>query len=523
MKNVFKMMLVVFVAVVLGGCATVDNRGQATARKELTAKGITFDAQTFIKEASAGNLEVVRLFVEAGMDIDIDSNETALTAAAYYKHLKVVRYLVQSGANLNYGDYHTDPIISAVRGGSYDIVEFLIKNGSDVNVLGYARSTPLYVAAEMGLPEITELLIKNGAEVDYIQPWTGLTPLAMCAKSPYGNKATIEQLVKGGANVNYKTPTGMSVLGWSVIRRKFDCIEYLLANGTNANDGYPSDYAARSILGAIAWGNPDAVKLLLDHGISVNAKAFGKIPLAIWCAKNLRESMAILLVDLGADTKLTYNGETLLSYAISNREEGLVKKLDPNFDLSLLEKMVVDPNIQDRTTQIDNIMGGEYYKAQHSKTVTDAVDAAVQTNEAVGAAARSQLKDNDQAVVVPRGQEGKVSEEKAVSDVLYNAKQGQDQAESPKGYDYPIDQEKLEKEIDAEIKKIESKYSNENSSSETNKLLEEAQTYQPVTTPVPENEKNLFSGKGNVPIQEATPTYADTKYQKESQPDPSSK
>jgi ankyrin repeat protein len=513
MKKVFNVMLVTFIAIVLGGCATVDNHESSNARKELSTKGITFDAKTFIKQAAEGKLDVVKLFVEAGMDPDIRSNETALTAACYYNHPKVVTYLIQNGASVNYGTYYTDPIISAVRGGSYDIVDFLIKHGADVNALGYDKSTPLYVAAEMGKPEITELLIKNGADVGYIQPWTGMTPLAMCAKSPYGNKATIEQLVKGGANVNYKTPTGMSVIGWSLLRQKFDCLEYLLANGASANDGYPSDYASRAILGAMAWGNPDAVKILINHGISVNAKAFGQIPLAIWCAKNYLESMAILLVDLGADPKITYQGETLLDYAIANREEGLVKKLEPNFDLTRIEGQIVDPNITDRQTQIQNIMGGEYYKAQHTTTVDQAVNQAVQTNEAVGSAARKQLKDNSQAVIAPKGQ-GNIAEEKAIAGSLQHAKEGQNDA-LDKGYDYPVDQEKLEKEIDAEIKKIEAKYSTESSAPDADKAYEEAQTYQPVTTPVPANERNVYSGKGNVPIEKATPTYVDTTYQAE--------
>ena len=513
MKNVFKMILVVFIAIVLGGCATVEDKNEdnANARKELAAKGISFDTLTFIKNAADGKLDVIKLFVESGMDINARSNETALTASAYYNHANIVKYLVDNGADVNYGSYYTDPVISAVRGGSYDIVNYLIEHGADVNALSYGKSTPLYVAAELGKSEIIDLLIKNGADVEYIQPWTGMTPLAMAAKSVLGNKATIEQLVNGGSDVNYKTPTGMSVLGWAIIRQKFDSIEYLLEKGCNANDGYPSNYAARTVLGAMAWGNPDAVKLLVDHGVNVNSKAFGEIPLVIWCAKNYLESMAMLLVDLGADTKISYQNETLLDFAISNREESLVKKLDPNFDISRLETQIVDPNIQPRETQIENIMGGEYYEAQHTGTVNQAVEQAVQTNEAVGAAAREQLKTNPQDVAAPTG-DGNMEIQKGIASALGKAKESQSQALDG-GYDYPVDQEKLEKEIDEEIKKIEEKYSAGSSSSESEKrAIEEAQTYQPVTTPIPENQRSIYMKEGK-PIEEATPTYVDPSHQ----------
>jgi ankyrin repeat protein len=519
MKKFFKLMLVAFVAVALGGCATVDNHDQdiaKNARKELALKGVSFDARTFIKEASDGNLDMVKLFVDAGMDVNVRSNDTALIAAAYYNRLDVVKYLIENGANVSYGTYYIDPIVAAVRGGSVDIVKFLIASGSDVNDIGYDKATPLYVAAEMGRTEIAKLLIKNGAKVDYMQPWTGLTPLAMCAKSPYGNKGTIEALVNAGANVNYKTPTGLSVLDWALMRQKFDCLEFLLAKGADANNGYPSDYASRTILSALAYNQPDAVKILVKHGISVNAKAFGKIPLAIWCSKNFMESMAILLVDMGADTSVTYQGESLLGYAIDNREEGLVKKLDPNFDVSRFEKRIVDPNIQSRETQIKSIMGGEYYKAQHTKAVDSAVSSAVQTNEEVGSFSRDQLQDNTQDVIQSKEQKNTIRDQ-AVSDVLQEKAA---EAKHEKGdYNYPVDQEKLEREIDAEIKKIESKYSHEETSPEVDKLYEESQTYQPVITPVPKNEQDVYSGKGNVPIQDATPTYVDKKYESESEVD----
>ena len=68
------------------------------ARAQLKERGIPYSQRSFLTAAGEGNLEVVRLFVEAGMNIRAqnpdEGYDTALMRAAGEGHLPVVKYLV---------------------------------------------------------------------------------------------------------------------------------------------------------------------------------------------------------------------------------------------------------------------------------------------------------------------------------------------------------------------------------------------------------------------------------------------
>ena len=75
----------------------------ADARAELDRLGIAYTFAAFQESAFAGNLAVVRLFVQAGMSVDArdDYGGTALHWAAWSGHLSVVEFLVGAGADMD--------------------------------------------------------------------------------------------------------------------------------------------------------------------------------------------------------------------------------------------------------------------------------------------------------------------------------------------------------------------------------------------------------------------------------------
>ena len=78
-------------------------RTPAAARAALDSLGIAYTTKAFLTAARAGNLAVVRLFVQGGMSVNATDRyrETALVQAARGGHLEVVRYLVGLGADVN--------------------------------------------------------------------------------------------------------------------------------------------------------------------------------------------------------------------------------------------------------------------------------------------------------------------------------------------------------------------------------------------------------------------------------------
>ena len=84
----------------------VVSRTPEEARAELVRRGIGYTERAFVAAARRGDLSVVKLFVQAGMDIEVTNNDrwTALHAAAESEHLEVVEFLVGAGADVNARD-----------------------------------------------------------------------------------------------------------------------------------------------------------------------------------------------------------------------------------------------------------------------------------------------------------------------------------------------------------------------------------------------------------------------------------
>ena len=122
--------------------------------------------------AHKGHLEIVKLLVEHGADIEAkDSNAgyTALIFAAKREEyssgfrmvaidtfsimggnttqLEIVKYLVEQGANINArSSYNTTALMEAAYKGNFEIVKFLVQNGADVNIKNNDNKTALDAA-----------------------------------------------------------------------------------------------------------------------------------------------------------------------------------------------------------------------------------------------------------------------------------------------------------------------------------------------------------------------------------------
>jgi len=84
---------------------------------------------------SDGDIGTVRRIVESGVDINKkygNSHETLLHTAALNNCLEIVKYLVESGADINQPDrWQFTPLHEAARVGSKKIVKYLLDNGAD--------------------------------------------------------------------------------------------------------------------------------------------------------------------------------------------------------------------------------------------------------------------------------------------------------------------------------------------------------------------------------------------------------
>ncbi|XP_060736585.1 ankyrin repeat and EF-hand domain-containing protein 1 isoform X2 [Tachysurus vachellii] len=105
--------------------------------------------------------------------------------------------------------FYKTPLMAACSSGSYDMAEFLITLGADVNACDQFKWTPLHHACHAGQQDIVELLVRHGAVVDAVA-LNGATPLMKAIESC--RLSSVHQLITSNADVKATNHKGQSCL-----------------------------------------------------------------------------------------------------------------------------------------------------------------------------------------------------------------------------------------------------------------------------------------------------------------------
>lgn len=120
--------------------------------------------------------------------------------------IKIVKYLIEKGANVNASDeFGWTPLTHAASGGHTETAKLLIKEGADVNKANNSGQTPLHAAASGNHTETAKLLIEAWADINYADN-KGWTPLHVAEyKKAYAMK---QLLIEKGADEARETNKG---------------------------------------------------------------------------------------------------------------------------------------------------------------------------------------------------------------------------------------------------------------------------------------------------------------------------
>lgn len=144
---------------------------QAGARGQLEKEGLAFTPEAFLQRVAEGDVEHVKLFLEAGIDPSVRnaSNRTALWVATERRQIEVVKALLQGGVkpdekNAPAVDGGKSLVFEAVDSENTDLLRLLVEAGADARSGNDYEVTPLGEAARTGRLEMCKILLKAGAD-----------------------------------------------------------------------------------------------------------------------------------------------------------------------------------------------------------------------------------------------------------------------------------------------------------------------------------------------------------------------
>ena len=188
---------------------------------------------------------------------------SALHAASFAGHLRVVRLLLRRGVHVDIQDYAGDgPLRSASRSGHCDVVQYLVDNGADVNLKGEGQNTPLNWAAHGGHVDVVRVLLAHSADVQ-TEDHHGRTPLhdAIWGDDPKGDyPRVVRLLLENGANVNARDIHQRTPLHLVPMRpTKLEVLRILLEHGAEVDD------EERTPLRTLMHGEGEIARLLSEY------------------------------------------------------------------------------------------------------------------------------------------------------------------------------------------------------------------------------------------------------------------
>jgi ankyrin repeat protein len=228
-----------------------------------------------IAASNAGSIEIVRLLMAKGAEMKPRGESGAGPAAADPSDPLATRRRHSGGE----GGY--TPLLTAASANDLEMVRLFVDKGLDVNAATRRGDTALHFAAGAGNLAMVKLLLSKGASVNVASHESiqvrkgpiGLNHLtALMYAAPYGTPDLVSTLIDAGAQVNAKDIRDMTPLMLAVSSETQNpkVVKLLLAKG--------ADVKSKSVMGetALDWakkfGNPEVIRLLQEAGAPASAE-----------------------------------------------------------------------------------------------------------------------------------------------------------------------------------------------------------------------------------------------------------
>ncbi len=312
----FNKIVILVISFCLGGCAsfplhTAIRQQDRNRAKELInrKRGLNdFNEQGLLPihlAAKADEVELVKVMLNAGVDIDARANDLAKNVTPLFEataagHTRMIEFLLKNGAipDLATSDGLT-PVMRAAQDGNISALQVLcrnkadldlqlpngytslmlaiqhrhsrciqelLENGADPDILNADGRSALWLSIKEDESDVVEMLAKNKVDINSIN--SGMVPLIQAFSD--GNIKIVETLIRLGADVNVQSSEGWTPLGWAALNGKPRLVELLLQHGADI-DGADISGQTPLYLAAIQ-NNAEVVLILVENGADIKAK-----------------------------------------------------------------------------------------------------------------------------------------------------------------------------------------------------------------------------------------------------------
>ena len=254
------------------------------ARQYLADLDIQYSQKAFIESAREGNFEAVRLFVWAGMDVNVQPYTARTVLVSTRGRPTTLNHLIRSWFPEEESEDNDTALMKAAGAGHLEIVEFLMDNGSDPNIDNQQDQNAIEFAAAYGHLHIIKLIYDHCINNDECK-YTGLDdPVGMSYDAMnHGPRTAIHWAALNGhldvveflypllrKSYGYSFPETGFV--WGAIGGHVRIINYFINNVEHKrlSGGY-------ALFVASYYGNSRVVDRLLEAGASVHWRTFNWI------------------------------------------------------------------------------------------------------------------------------------------------------------------------------------------------------------------------------------------------------
>ena len=194
-------------------------------------------------------------------------NDTkSLCLASKNASLEIIKFLVESGANLNAtGEKEETPFLEATSSGQLKLVKYFIENGVDVNEKDTYGNTSLMLASKKNNLELIKYLVENGADVNANNDWNNT---ALVYATFYSQLENIKYLFENGAGT--KAVDKNRAFLFACEKGPIEIVKYFVGKGADVN-AQVEDHQASLVL-AFYYSGLEMMNYLIEIGADVNTR-----------------------------------------------------------------------------------------------------------------------------------------------------------------------------------------------------------------------------------------------------------